>query len=55
MDLPIDFDKFVSIYRDATSEPYNFLWCDKNGTFRKNFNKEYVLNWKFLLAPEGCA
>jgi len=43
MDLPIDFDKFVSIYRDATSEPYNFLWCDKNGTFRKNFNKEYVL------------
>ena len=44
MDLPIDFDKFVSIYRDATSEPYNFLWCDKNGTFRKNFNKEYVLN-----------
>jgi len=44
MDLSIDFDKFVSIYRDATSEPYNFLWCDKNGTFRKNFNKEYVLN-----------
>jgi hypothetical protein len=43
MDLPIDFDKFVQIYRDATSEPYNFLWCDKNGTFRKNFNKEYVL------------
>ena len=43
MDLPIDFDKFVSIYRDATSEPYHFLWCDKNGTFRKNFNKEYVL------------
>ena len=43
MDLPIDFDKFVQIYRDATAEPYNFLWCDKNGTFRKNFNKEYVL------------
>lgn len=43
MDLPIDFDKFVQIYRDATSEPFNFLWCDKNGTFRKNFNKEYVL------------
>ena len=43
IDLPIDFDKFVQIYRDATAEPYNFLWCDKNGTFRKNFNKEYVL------------
>ena len=43
IDLPIDFDKFVQIYRDATSVPYNFLWCDKNGTFRKNFNKEYVL------------
>ena len=43
MDLPIDFDKFVQIYRDATSEQFNFLWCDKNGTFRKNFNKEYVL------------
>lgn len=43
MDLSIDFETFVQIYRDATSEPFNFLWCDKNGTFRKNFNKEYVL------------
>jgi len=42
MDLPIEFEQFVQLYRDATSEKYNFLWCSKEGVFRKNFNRQYV-------------
>ena len=41
LDLPIEFDNFVEIYRDATEHPYNFLWCSKSGQFRKNFNMQY--------------
>ena len=43
LDLPIEFDNFLEIYRDATAQPYNFLWCSKSGKFRKNFNMEYEL------------
>ena len=43
LDLPIDFNNFLEIYRDATEHPYNFLWCSKSGKFRKNFNMEYEL------------
>ena len=43
MDLPIELDTFIEVYRDATMEPYNFLWCSKDGSFRKNFNKKYIL------------
>ena len=43
MDLPIELNTFIEVYRDATLDPYNFLWCSKNGDFRKNFNKKYIL------------
>lgn len=43
MDIPVPFDTFVDIYRDATKEPFNFLWVSKDGSFRKNFNKQYRL------------
>ena len=43
MDIPVPFDTFVDIYRDATNEPFNFLWVSKDGSFRKNFNKQYRL------------
>jgi hypothetical protein len=41
LDLPVPFETFVAIYRDATEEPFNFMWADKFGVFRKNFNKLY--------------
>ena len=41
MDLPIELDKFIALYRNATLDKFNFLWCSKNGLFRKNFNKLY--------------
>lgn len=36
-------DKFLwELYKDATSKPYNFLYCDYgNMQFRKNFNEVY--------------
>ena len=43
MDIPVELDTFIEVFRDATLEPYNFLWCSKDGSFRKNFNKKYIL------------
>jgi len=41
-DLPISFEKFMELYKDATAEKYNFLYVDScDGTFRKNFNEKY--------------
>jgi hypothetical protein len=43
-DPVVEFDVFKILYNDATSEQYNFLFIDKNtGSYRKNFNQEYVL------------
>ena len=43
-DIHVDFDLFNRIYKDATSQKYSFLYIDTNNmTFRKNFNKQYVI------------
>lgn len=43
-DPRIDFHLFKSLYEDATSERFNFFYVDKdNGTYRKNFNEQYIL------------
>jgi hypothetical protein len=40
--INISFDKFKELYRDATKDPYNFLFVDKNKCeYRQNFNIEY--------------
>jgi len=45
LDLPIDFNAFVELYKNATFEPFNFLYIDTNNTeFRKNFNQKYRLD-----------
>ena len=43
MDLPIELDKFIALYRNATEEKFNFLWASKGGEFRKNFNRLYKI------------
>jgi hypothetical protein len=44
MDLQISFPLFVSLYQNATSKPYSFLFVDEHkGIFRKNFNTEYQI------------
>ena len=45
LDLSITFETFEKIYQDATEERFHFLYVDcREGTFRKDFNKEYILN-----------
>lgn len=42
MDLSISFDLFLKLYKDATSERYNFLYIDiAKNEFRKNLNEKY--------------
>ena len=44
LDLSCSFEQFVEMYKDATHEPFNFLYVDcREGTFRRNFNQEYVI------------
>ena len=43
-DLSVSFEKFVSLYRFATINPFSFLYIDtRNNKYRVNFNKE-ILN-----------
>jgi len=45
IDLPINFDLFEKLYKDATSEKFNFLYVDvRNVEFRKNFNYLYDIS-----------
>lgn len=44
MDLIIPFGLFVKLYENATSKPYNFLYVDTKGEFRKTFSTEYFLD-----------
>jgi hypothetical protein len=40
--LSISYPIFLKLYRNATKEPYSFLYIDCNeNTFRKNFNYQY--------------
>lgn len=43
MDLKIPFNLFVKLYENATSKPYNFLYVDTKGEFRRNFNTQYMI------------
>ena len=44
VDLSLSFDIFQSIYKNATTDKYNFLYVDvRNEEFRKNFNYLYEL------------
>jgi len=44
IDLSTSFDMFLSLYKNATKEKYNFLYVDvRNEEFRKNFNYVYEL------------
>jgi hypothetical protein len=43
LSLTIPFGAFKAMYADATAEKYHFLYIDRNGTFRKDFNKEYLI------------
>jgi hypothetical protein len=41
--LQIPEDAFFKIYYHATSKKYHFLFIDRNGFFRKDFNKKYEI------------
>lgn len=42
--INISFEKFKELYHDATKEPFNFLFVDKNKCqYRQNFNTEYEM------------
>lgn len=44
-DLPISFELFERLYKDATSEKFNFFYIDvRNVQFRKNFNQLYDIS-----------
>ncbi len=44
LDLSIELDKFMEMYKEITSEKYAFLYIDViNESFRKNFNQEIEL------------
>lgn len=42
-DLNISFEKFVELYKLATSEKYSFFYCDSSGEYRQNFDKQFIL------------
>ena len=41
--ITLPFELFLKLYKHATKKPYSFLYIDRNGYFRKNFNREYVI------------
>ncbi len=44
LDLSIDLDKFIEIYKAITAERFNFLYVDVvNELYRKNFNEQVEL------------
>jgi hypothetical protein len=43
-DLAVSYETFIKLYRNATKDPYNFLYIDCNdNSFRRNFNYKYEL------------
>lgn len=44
LDLNIGLDNFHKLYNYATEKPYNFLWVDNLGEYRKNFNEKLSIN-----------
>ena len=46
VDLSVPFDKFVSLYKFATAEPFSFLYVDiRHEIFRKSFNTVLSVEW----------
>ncbi len=43
MSLYLPYEKFVSLYDDATSKQFGFLYITRDGEFRKGFTEKYVL------------
>lgn len=43
LSIIIPFDLFVTLYKHATDQKYHFLYIDRSGRFRKDFNKEYLM------------
>lgn len=44
-DINIDLPLLEKIYDNAVSEPYNFLYIStRDDTYRKNFDKQYIIN-----------
>ena len=43
MELKIPFPLFIRLYEDATTKEYSFLYVDKKGEYRENFNEGYFL------------
>ena len=45
LDLAIPFDKFYTLYKNATEKKYSFFYIDiRDETFRRNFNHQYILD-----------
>lgn len=49
LDLSVDLDCFLKMYRDATSQPYNFLYINRSQgeEFRENLNRR-------IEVPQQC-
>jgi hypothetical protein len=43
IDIAIPFELFVDMYRTATREKYSFFYISKNGEYRINFNKRFIM------------
>lgn len=41
--IPLPFKLFEEMYMHATAEKYHFLYIDRSGVYRKDFNKEYQI------------
>jgi hypothetical protein len=47
LDLSLPFDKFLELYKDATSTPYQFLYIGREpdkDIYRKGFNEQYDID-----------
>jgi len=43
LSVQIPLDMFIELYHYATAEKYHFLFYDRNGYFRKDFNKNFEI------------
>ena len=42
LDLSVDLDRFIEMYRDATAQPFHFMYIsNRDNTYRQNFDQEY--------------
>lgn len=44
-DLDLDYLEFLTLYKTATEQPYNFFYVDtRQDKYRKNFNQEFLIS-----------